>query len=71
MGDLLGPVSDNVAGAIAFPHLPLVKYIRPPIITPAPPGWRHFQVITNPLPSVTCPINKSDLDKKRGVFWLA
>ena len=36
------------AGAIAFPHLPLVKYIRPPIITPAPPGWRHFQV-TNPF----------------------
>ena len=50
------------AGAIAFPHLPLVKYIRPPI-TPPPPGWRHFQVITNPLPSVTCPINKSDIDQ--------
>ena len=47
MGDLLGPVSDNVAGAIAFPHLPLVKYIRPPIITRRPPDGGIFRLPTH------------------------
>ena len=64
MGDLLGPVSDNV-GLRCIPPSAATGEIYSTSYYPAgPPDGGIFRLPTHLIPSVTCPINKSDLDKE-------